>query len=102
MSLPTSAVSLVKRPPVSCMPSPESPAKRIVTCSSCSTCLPIRLHGSADHGDAPRLPGGEELVGIDLVAPAQEVPLGLVVGRAVDGRALLSPLVPRAALELLA
>ena len=28
-SLPTTAVSLVKRPPVSCMPSPESPAKRI-------------------------------------------------------------------------
>src|SRR4030095_7551282 len=33
-SLPNAAVSLVKRSPVSCMPSPESPAKRIVTRSS--------------------------------------------------------------------
>ena len=29
-SLPSSAVSLVKRDPVSCMPSPESPAKRMI------------------------------------------------------------------------
>src|SRR6476646_9817465 len=36
-SLPESAVSEVKRPPVSCMPSPESPAKRMTTDSSCST-----------------------------------------------------------------
>src|SRR3954470_5444173 len=35
-SLPLSAVSEVKRPPVSCMPSPESPAKRMTTDSSCS------------------------------------------------------------------
>ena len=34
-SLPKAAVSLVKRLPVNCMPSPESPAKRIVTCSTC-------------------------------------------------------------------
>src|SRR5213595_112582 len=36
-SLPDSAVSEVKRPPVSCIPSPESPAKRMTTESSCST-----------------------------------------------------------------
>ena len=34
---PSSAVSDVKRPPVSCIPSPESPANRITTESSCST-----------------------------------------------------------------
>src|SRR5438105_13788662 len=99
-SLPTSAVSFVNCPPVSCIPSPESPAKRIVTCSSCSTCLAIGLHGSADHGDSPGLSGREELVGIDLVQPAEEVPLGLLVGRAVDGQALLPPLLAFAPLEL--
>ncbi len=38
-SLPNDAVSWVKRSPVSCMPSPESPAKRMITRSSCLTCL---------------------------------------------------------------
>ncbi len=38
-SLPKIAVSWVKRSPVSCMPSPESPANRMITWSSCSTCL---------------------------------------------------------------
>src|SRR5665811_1849386 len=37
MSLPNVAVSAVKRSPVSCMPSPESPAKRITTWSSVRT-----------------------------------------------------------------
>src|SRR6478672_4146065 len=36
-SFPAIAVSDVKRPPVNCMPSPESPANRITTESSCST-----------------------------------------------------------------
>ena len=36
-SLPSIAVSEVNRPPVSCIPSPESPANRITTDSSCST-----------------------------------------------------------------
>ncbi len=36
-SFPITAVSLVNRSPVSCMPSPESPAKRMITWSSCST-----------------------------------------------------------------
>src|SRR4051812_14383868 len=84
MSLPTRAVSLVKRPPVSCMPSPESPAKRIVTCSSCSTCLAISLHRSAHDCEPPGLAGVEERVRIDLVSPTEEVPLGLVLRRAVD------------------
>src|SRR4051794_26571710 len=38
-SFPAIAVSDVKRPPVSCIPSPESPAKRMTTDSSCSTGL---------------------------------------------------------------
>src|SRR3954463_14500529 len=38
-SLPNVAVSLVKRPPVSCMPSPESPASRMTTRSSSTTLL---------------------------------------------------------------
>src|SRR5262245_57821215 len=38
-SLPERAVSEVKRPPVRCMPSPKSPAKRMTTDSSCSTGL---------------------------------------------------------------
>ncbi len=38
-SLPKDAVSVVKRSPVSCMPSPESPAKRMMTRSSCWTSL---------------------------------------------------------------
>src|SRR5256886_11346566 len=100
-SLPTSAVSLVNRPPVSCIPSPESPANRIVTCSSCSTCFAIRLHGSADHGEPPRLSGGEQFVWIELVPPAEKVALGIVLGRAVDGQALGAPGLAAAALELL-
>src|SRR5690606_638133 len=39
MSLPSCAVSDVNRSPVSCIPSPESPANRITTRSSCLTCL---------------------------------------------------------------
>ncbi len=38
-SLPSTAVSLVNLAPVSCMPSPESPAKRIVTWLMRSTVL---------------------------------------------------------------
>ncbi len=39
MSFPSSAVSVVNCDPVSCMPSPESPAKRTITWESCSTGL---------------------------------------------------------------
>ena len=38
-SLPKAADSWVNRSPVSCMPSPESPANRMITRSSCLTCL---------------------------------------------------------------
>src|SRR5436305_943399 len=40
----------------------------------------------AADGDAPDLAGGEELVRVDLVPPAEEVRLGVVVGAAVHGR----------------
>src|SRR5690349_24393188 len=83
MSLPTSAVSLVKRPPVSCIPSPESPAKRIVTCSNCSNCFDISLHGSAHDRDASVLSGGQQLVLVDLVPPAGGVPFQLLLVRTV-------------------
>ncbi len=43
MSLPRSAVSEVNCEPVSCMPSPESPAKRTITWDSCSTGLATTL-----------------------------------------------------------
>jgi hypothetical protein len=43
MSFPSIAVSLVKRSPVSCIPSPESPAKRTMTLSTCSTGLDISV-----------------------------------------------------------
>ena len=36
-SFPRAAVASVKRPPASCMPSPESPAKRTITLSRSST-----------------------------------------------------------------
>src|SRR2546425_89251 len=35
--------------------------------------------------NAPRLPGGEEGIWVAVVGPADEVLVGLVVGRAVDG-----------------
>src|SRR5438132_1126200 len=48
MSFPSSAVSDVNCEPVSCMPSPESPAKRTITWESCSTGLAIALTGIAE------------------------------------------------------
>ena len=42
-SLPSTAVSLVKRAPVSCMPSPESPAKRMITWLMRSTVFAITV-----------------------------------------------------------
>ena len=40
-SLPRTAVALVKRSPVNCIPSPESPAKRTTTRSLSSTVLMV-------------------------------------------------------------
>ena len=45
-SLPNIAVSWVNRSPVSCIPSPESPAILITTRSSCSTFFDIRVVAS--------------------------------------------------------
>src|ERR1051326_6613153 len=41
MSLPTTADVLVNCVPVNCIPSPESPAKRMVTVSTSSRCLSV-------------------------------------------------------------
>ena len=46
-----------------------------------------RLGDGPAHGvNAPRRAGGEQLVGVDLAQPAEEMRLGIVVGGAVDGR----------------
>ncbi len=70
-SLPNSAVSLVNHEPVSCMPSPESPAKRITTRSMRSTGFvaisasvaqpPARTSGICPRrGEAPGFPGASQ------------------------------------------
>jgi uncharacterized protein with GYD domain len=51
------------------------------------SCRAPRLGRRPDDGDAPRPSGREELVGVELVGPAEEVPLGVVGGRAVHGAA---------------
>ena len=57
-SLPIAAVSLVKRSPVSCIPSPESPAKRITTRSSVWTVLLLTVHpGLSAKGRMAAVPG---------------------------------------------
>ena len=48
MSLPTTAEVLVNWVPVNCMPSPESPAKRMVTVSSSSRCFSTVFEGWFD------------------------------------------------------
>src|SRR5918999_3574210 len=55
-----------------------SAARAFRTVTFCFEAL-ARL-GAAHDREAPRLPGGEELVGVDVVAPAEEV-LGGVIGR---------------------
>ena len=108
-SFPSIAVSLVKRSPVSCIPSPESPAKRMITPSRCSTRLgahspqgseragprarPGRCRapaigpsrGAPHDPDAPRSAGREERVRVDLVDPPEEVAFGVVRRAALDG-----------------
>src|SRR6476659_10531039 len=57
-SLPYDADSWVKRSPVSCMPSPESPANRMITRSSRLTCLDNCVHNLSSLGRcAPDLRG---------------------------------------------
>ena len=48
--LPNAAVSTVNRSPVNCIPSPESPANRMITCDRVSTGLPAV---SVRHRDSP-------------------------------------------------
>src|SRR5690606_23451303 len=57
-SLPKDAVSCVKRSPVSCMPSPESPANRMITRSRRSTFLVAEL---ADLLDEPPRPAAAQV-----------------------------------------
>ena len=57
-SLPTTAVASVKRLPVSCMPSPESPAKRTTTRSFFSTVL-LKASSPECSPRSSRLPGAE-------------------------------------------
>src|SRR5215210_2324672 len=66
-SLPSIAVSLVKRAPVSCIPPPESPAKRMTTWSSCSTGLAI----PQPRGIAPTSAAADP---VELVVPARTDP----------------------------
>src|SRR5262245_55014470 len=64
-SLPRIAVSDVNWPPVSCMPSPESPAKRMTTESLCSTALDTQREGLAQTPSAER----PAKTGVELGAP---------------------------------
>ncbi len=57
-SLPNPAVSVVKRSPVSCIPSPESPAKRMTTRSSRCT-----RRGAGPVGPAPGCGGPSASIG---------------------------------------
>src|SRR5881275_550296 len=74
MSFPRSAVSEVNCEPVSCMPSPESPAKRTMTWDSCSTGLDKPWYRySTGLGLA------QKSLEIDRLRPHRRVP-GLVAG----------------------
>src|SRR5205085_4886717 len=53
----------------------------------CPRAAPLRL-APANHAEAPRLAGDEQLVRVDLVEPADEVAGRVVRGRAVEGRPL--------------
>src|SRR5215470_19661495 len=85
MSLPSRAVSEVNCDPVSCMPSPESPAKRTITCESCSTgfaTAPDR-YSESRRGRAPGIPGlrrlgrfREQCVEIDRLREHRRRPVG--------------------------
>src|SRR2546430_11346558 len=75
MSFPRSAVSEVNCEPVSCMPSPESPAKRTITWESCSTgllltCLDTDIANGPEDGASA---GGEEQRGAGRVVHEQAV-----------------------------
>ena len=78
------AVSLVNRSPVSCMPSPESPANRMITRSSCTTCLAtVRCYVP---GACPLRWDAQALAWAEPAAPSYDgrIRSGLSLGR-VDG-----------------
>ena len=56
-SLPNSAEASVNRVPASCIPSPESPANRMTTRSSCSTSLDL-INVSSDRAFLLRILSG--------------------------------------------
>src|SRR5947209_15648317 len=72
MSLPRSAVSEVNCEPVSCMPSPESPAKRTITCESCSTGL-----ATGAYSVSPGSGVGEQCIKVDRLGEHRRLPLGV-------------------------
>ena len=55
----------------------------------------LRRHGAHDDREAPRLAAREERVGVDLADPAEEVALGVVIRRAVQGAGRVPPERPR-------
>src|SRR5690348_339338 len=72
MSFPRSAVSEVNCEPVSCMPSPESPAKRTITCDSCSTGL-----ATGAYRVSPGSGIGEQRIEVDRLGEHRRLPLGV-------------------------
>ena len=69
-SLPNDAVSAVNLSPVSCIPSPESPAKRITTRSSCLTSMVTVLFISKSKlGSAYRFVGGTSIPPSRAITP---------------------------------
>src|SRR5690625_833588 len=75
-SLPNDAVSWVNRSPVNCIPSPESPAKRMMTRSNCSICLATEIDDLL--GGPPVVTGGGARVSVPG-RPLRRGP-GVVVG----------------------
>src|SRR5581483_2733434 len=78
-----------------CSPAPSSRTLSAATSRMSSTrgnAPELRRRGNP-HGQTPRAAGGEQLLGVDLVGPADEVLLRVVLGRAVD-RAPLARLLP--------
>src|SRR4029453_11250469 len=69
----------------SCAPAGQSPAPRTGAFPTTTLVESAGLFGAAPHDlQAPRAAALEQLVGIDLRAPAEEMGLRLVLGRAVD------------------
>src|SRR3954471_22906173 len=79
-SLPKLADSWVNRSPVSCMPSPESPAKRMMTRSSCWTCLVTEEDLlDAQHPPRGRYPGPECYLGLPSCYVRDQMPVAVGV-----------------------